>query len=183
MLTVCQITVKEIEVDLKNKPQALINISPKGTVPVLVTSSGTVIEESMDIVKWAVTQEYPSDWATLSDNDILLGEKLITLLHDTFIPSLNRYKYATRYENVNLGEEEEVICAYLQKLNNQLESSYLLGGKPSLYDVAIFPFVRQLNIANDELLKSPDFTRLHQWFQQWLVHPAYKIVMLKKSQR
>lgn len=179
ILQITGIVVDTIEVDLKNKPKSLMDISPKGTVPVLVIDNGTVIDESIAIVDWALLQHYPKDWLLLSHQDIKKGDDLLDQLHRVFIPSLNRYKYATRYQSVDLEKEEEIIIQYLTILNNALKD-YLLGSKPSKYDVAIFPFIRQANIANASWLQMAQYQNLHEWYISWSQNINFLKIMEKK---
>jgi glutathione S-transferase len=179
ILKLADLKVEEVEVDLKNKPIDLIKYSPKGTVPVLVLSSGKVIEESLDIIDWVITNHKPKEWRLLAKSELDEGEELMSQLTDQFIPALNRYKYAVHYKDVDIKEEERTILQYLEKLESIILSSMVLSEKPTKYDIAIFPFVRQANIANPNWLSSSQLKYLNEWFNIWLNSSIFIYVMKK----
>ena len=108
------INVEVREVHLKDKPQALLDISPKGTVPVLQLTDDTVLDESVDIVSWAVDQSDPDNWKQIDES---VFEKYVAEMQDVFIPNLNMYKYPTRYEDAKPDTAEQVCKNYLEQMN------------------------------------------------------------------
>lgn len=155
-LAYATVSYEHREVDLKSKPAHLLEISPKGTVPVLLLNDGTVIEQSLDIMRWALKEPESAQQA----ND------LINRNDNEFIKHLNHYKYPTRYpDDPNSIEfyrtEGERFLQTLEKHLN--ESIYLFGNNLSLADLAIFPFVRQFSIVEPEWFDKTPYTKLHVW--------------------
>lgn len=173
-----QIAVEVREVDLKNKPAELLEVSPKGTVPVLVLSDGTVIDESIDIVNWAVDQNDPENWKETSD-DIL--EKYIHEMTDVFIPNLNVYKYPDRFENAKPDTSQQVCENYLAQMNATMvkNSGYLGGHKMSKADIVVFPFIRQFRIVDEDNFDRMALPALHRWFSEFWREDIYNNVMEK----
>lgn len=156
VLKLAGLEYEAIEVDLRNKPKDLFKYSSKGTVPVLVLNSGHVIDESLEIIDWVVEN------SGLESKKSEMGEAFLIQLTEIFIPALNRYKYASRYKDVDIEKEEQIILAYLGKLESVIQS---LGIK---YEISIFPFIRQANIANSNWLLLPIQQSLSKWFNDWL---------------
>jgi len=165
------------EVILKNKPQALLDISPKATVPVLQLVDGTVIDESLDIMKWALSLNDPDDWL-ITDNESEISE-LITLNDGEFKWALDHYKYSDRHE-----ESEEYYRAqgetFLNKLNERLQKNvFLMGEKASFTDVAIFPFIRQFAHVDRIWFFASEYKALINWTNYWLESDLFKNIMKK----
>ncbi|MBT4964127.1 MAG: glutathione S-transferase [Francisellaceae bacterium] len=159
-----------IEVDLKNKPAKLLELSAKGTVPVLVLENGTVIDESLDIVNWAIN-ERPG----IVSNTI--GECKIWL--NNFIPVLNRYKYPNKYNNTT-GAEQDACRSMLKNLDETLEeTNFLTGDNISAGDIAVFPFIRQCMKVNETWFSQLDTPRLFSWFEYFTKHSAFTKTMQK----
>lgn len=157
------------EVDLKNKPADLIALSPKGTVPVLILVDGTLLDESLDIVDYAL--QYQHDEMT---------EKLVADLSQSFIPALNRFKYADRYDNVDVAAEKKKILHYLSGLNSLLATKpYLNGINIGKADIAILPFIRQLYRADINYFEAINLTQLQSWFFEFYHSPLHEAVMKK----
>lgn len=176
MLAFANLEVEKIEVDLKNKPESLFKYSPKGTVPVLVLEDGTVIDESLDIVNWVMEYHRPKDFKDLDPLEEKKGMELLENLHDSFITALNRYKYASRYENVDLEKEEEIILRYFEKLSQVCKDKYIFK-RISKYDVLIFPFIRQANIANQDWVVR--YKNINIWFDHMKHHDIFSQIMQK----
>ncbi|MEL7454018.1 MAG: glutathione S-transferase, partial [Pseudomonadota bacterium] len=131
------------EVVLRNKPVELLDASSKGTVPVLVLPTGEVIDESLDVMDWALAQHDPQNWTDTENNTA--QRDLIKACDRDFKPQLDRYKYPNRYPNEDLKDPRGLGLAWLKThLTERLnERAYLFGPSPGLADIAIFPFVRQ----------------------------------------
>ena len=138
------------EVSLKNKPQTMLDESSKGTVPVLVLDNGNVIDESIDVVYWA-----------LGDNNIFEGsltsiqesftKKTINLFDTDFKFNLDRYKYATRYKNTDEIIHRDICLEILKDLEvSHSGSDWFFGNNLNMLDICILPFIRQYRIANKE---------------------------------
>ena len=133
------------EVSLRDKPQAMLDASPKGTVPVLILPNGKVIDESLDIMRWALEQNDPEQW--LAPGEAMT--ELIAVNDGPFKFHLDRMKYANRYPGSQPAEHRAAATKSLTLLEQRLANqAYLFGSEPSLADVAIFPFVRQFAHAD-----------------------------------
>jgi glutathione S-transferase len=154
-LVAAGVKVEIRELVLRAKPVHMLNISPKGTVPVLWLQDGTVIDESLDVMRWAFSQNFPADWLVLNDAQQQQCDEWIVLLDGEFKRNLDRYKYPHRYHTETSTcdpLEHRAVCeTILARWNAVLEQNgpFLFGGKPSFADYAILPFVRQFRIANE----------------------------------
>ena len=166
------------EVTLKNKPAQMLAISPKGTVPVLQLADGAVIEESRDIMVWALEQQ---DSQGLFDAKILPQANALIEKNDSeFKYWLDRYKYADRHVEMTQTEYRQRGEAFLQVLESLLEkSAYLLGEAPSIADIGIMPFVRQFAHVDREVFSQLPYPNLQRWLQHWLAHPLFLQTMVK----
>ena len=137
------------EVRLNNKPKQMIDKSPKGTVPVLVLQK-KVIDESNDIIEWALSSNNIFD-GNIDHDQIDLTNNLIELFDSKFKYNLDRYKYATRYENINKDKHKKECLEILINLENLISNEgWILGSKINKLDISILPFIRQFRIADIE---------------------------------
>ena len=137
------------EVRLNNKPKQMIDKSPKGTVPVLVLQK-KVIDESNDIIEWALSSNNIFD-GNIDHDQIDLTNNLIELFDSKFKYNLDRYKYATRYENINKDKHKKACLEILINLENLISNEgWILGSKINKLDISILPFIRQFRIADIE---------------------------------
>ena len=135
------------EVRLNNKPKQMIDISPKGTVPVLDLEN-EVIDESNDIIEWALSSNNIFD-GNIDYDQINLTNNLIELFDSKFKYNLDRYKYATRYENIDKDKHKKECLEILIDLENLISNEgWILGGKINKLDISILPFIRQFRIAD-----------------------------------
>ncbi|SUD91332.1 glutathione S-transferase [Psychrobacter phenylpyruvicus] len=171
-------TVELREVVLKNKPPQMLAISPKGTVPVLQLTDGTVIDESRDIMLWALEQK---DLHNLLDEAVQVeADALIDQNDNEFKYWLDRYKYADRHPEMTQEEYRQRGEVYLRQLEKQLEKhTYLLGDKVTVADIGIMPFVRQFAHVDREVFYNLPYPNLQRWLQHWLNHPFFLQVMTK----
>ena len=171
-----QVVLREIV--LKNKPTQLLAISPKGTVPVLQLSDGTVIEESREIMIWALEQNDPQ---RLLDVEILEKAMALIAKNDTeFKHWLDRYKYADRHLEMTQTEYRQKGEEFLQILEALLvKNTYLLGGRASIADIGIMPFVRQFAHVDRDIFYSLPYPNVQQWLQYWLEQPLFVTAMTK----
>jgi len=166
------------EVTLKNKPAPMLAISPKGTVPVLRLVDGAVIEESRDIMVWALEQQDPQGLldATILDQ----ANALIEQNDNEFKHWLDRYKYADRHVEMTQTEYRQQGEAFLQVLEALLERSpYLLGDDPTIADIGVMPFVRQFAHVDRDVCNQLPYPNLQRWLQHWLEHPLFLQTMIK----
>ena len=137
------------EVRLNNKPKQMIDKSPKGTVPVLVLKK-EVIDESNDIIEWALSSNNIFD-GNIDNDQIDLTNNLIELFDSKFKYNLDRYKYATRYENIDKDKHKMECLDILINLENVISNKeWILGSKINKLDISILPFIRQFRIADIE---------------------------------
>lgn len=170
-----QVAIREIS--LRDKPAHLLQISPKGTVPVLQLPDGTVLEQSLDIMQWALAQNDPRGW--LNADREAVGQ-LIALNDGDFKKALDRYKYPDRYPEHTQEFYRAQGEHFLQRLEVALgHYDYLLGDKPSIADVAIFPFIRQFAAVDAEWFASSPYPRLRVWLEEWLESALFTEVMQK----
>lgn len=140
------------EIILRDKPEHMLEVSPKGTVPVMILPQGKVIDESLDVMLFALGQNDPEH---LLDPDAANLDDMLSLISEfdgPFKTALDRYKYANRHENVDVDDERKIASEHLMELEALLVKGegYLFGDRISLADLAIFPFVRQFaNVDKD----------------------------------
>jgi len=162
------------EILLRDKPAVMLVASPKATVPVLCLPDGQVIDESLDIMRWA-----------LPDVDAGVQfetEALIKLNDAEFKRHLDCYKYQRGLDPDAVQAEMDAACVFLERLNQCLaESRFLVSATASLADVAIFPFVRQFAAVDRVAFESLPFVHLQRWLAAWLDDPRFKAIMLKRQ--
>jgi glutathione S-transferase len=180
-LALSEIAYELREISLASKPAALLACSPKGTVPVLVLANGEVIDESADIVAWAILHSHTDNWALAAQIDTQQAAAMTTELHACFIPSLNRFKYPQRYTAVNMQQEQTILNQFLISLNGVLsQQSYLSATRASLIDMLVFPFIRQCRLANTPWFDALPTPFIQDWLQAWIEHPLFKQIMTKQ---
>ena len=175
------------EVVLRDKPAELLAASPKGTVPVLVIpgkmSDVQVLEESLDIMHWALEGRDPQHWLSPPTGTLQDMQALIARCDGDFKHHLDRYKYASRYEGSGAAEHRERAAAFLRELDARLTvSSHLFGNRPALADIAIAPFVRQFAIAEPAWFDAQAWPRLRGWLEALLESDDFAKVMRKYPQ-
>lgn len=166
------------EINLKNKHPLFLQISPKGTVPVLeVTNKRLLIDESYDIVKYALQQRLPENW---SSNEILEqknSQELYQSLINKAIPAIRKIKYTEHKEAVS-QLAIKTINEYLETINVLLNNQPFLSQKPSALDLLIFPNLRQLIIHDSDWLKKYQFDNVDKWMNKWVQHPLFKKIFI-----
>jgi len=166
------------EITLKNKPAHMLAISPKGTVPVLQLADGVVIEESRDIMEWALEQQDPQE--LLNPKTLHQGNTLIEQNDQEFKHWLDRYKYADRHLEMTQTEYRQKGEAFLQILEALLtKNTYLLGDSVTIADIGIMPFVRQFAHVDRDVFYSLPYPKLQIWLKNWLAHPLFIQAMTK----
>lgn len=167
------------EVVLRNKPASLLALSPKGTVPVLRLPDGQVLEQSLDIMQWALRQADPLGWLSAAPLDDMLA---LILVNDTqFKPLLDRYKYPERHpEQSQAIWRQQAVDAMLQALNLRLQQHpYLFGESASLADMAIVPFVRQFAQVDRAWWEHHELAALRNWLDKLITSSLFEAVMTK----
>jgi len=175
-LSYAGIAVEIREVSLKDKPAHLLQVSPKGTVPVLVLQSGQVIEQSLDIMYWALQQHDADGWLRADPQQQLL----IAENDGSFKQNLDRYKYAIRFPEHSAEHYRQQGELFLEKLEQRLQqSAFLLGNTISLADIAIFPFIRQFAAVDSVWFEAAAYIRLKSWLQHLVGSALFESVMVK----
>lgn len=167
------------EVVLRDKPAELLAASPKGTVPVLVLGDGTVIDESLDIMRWALGQADPESWLPSVP---LRGEmeQWVADCDGGFKHHLDRYKYASRYEGADSEAHRALAAEFLGRLDAKLgDQEWLFGNALCHADVAIAPFIRQFANTDRAWFDGTPYVRLQAWLERFLALPVFRGVMDK----
>ncbi|WP_218511162.1 glutathione S-transferase [Variovorax sp. dw_308] len=154
------------EVVLRDKPAELLAASPKGTVPVLVDTDGTVIEQSLDIMLWTLNRHDPARWLQPEHGtaDDMLA--LIARCDGDFKQQLDRYKYPNRYERADAALHRSNGARFLEELDAKLrDASHLFGQRPALVDYAIAPFVRQFAQTDVAWFDAQPWPALQAWLR------------------
>ena len=174
------------EIVLRDKPAPMLEASPKGTVPVLVRSDAPVLEESLDVMLWALGKHDPDLWLTPPNGT---KEDMLALVHTMdgdFKTHLDRYKYANRHaadEETSArisSENREAGMEILMQLDERLAiQSHLFGNRACLADIAIAPFVRQFANTDRAWFDKQPCPHLHRWLNTFLESDLFNSVMDK----
>lgn len=179
-LQVAGLAVEHREIALKNKPAEMLRASPKGTVPVLVLADGTVLEESLDIMRWALGRNDPLGWLGGDDAHRQDAWDLIARNDGAFKFHLDRYKYPHRYGLADGLAHRKLARAFLNTLQDRLAIQDFLGdARFGLADSAIAPFVRQFAHTDPAWFAAQAWGHLAQWLQDFEVSAAFVRVMEK----
>ena len=167
------------EVRLNNKPKHMIDMSPKGTVPVLVLENN-IIDESNEIIDWALSFNDVFD-GNLDEDQKDLTSRLIKLFDSKFKYNLDRYKYATRYENIDINKHKMECLKILINLEDLIsKDEWFLGKRINKLDISILPFIRQFRIADTDWFdKQNQITGIQQILDNFLNSKLYKDIMFK----
>ena len=173
-LWVAGITVELREVKLAAKPPELITASPKGTVPVLVLPDGTVIDQSLAIMRWALAQSDPESWLAGDD------AALIAANDGVFKHHLDRAKYPGRYEEDGVTDHRAAALALLAPLEARLaDAPWLCGETRALSDIALFPFIRQFAAIDPNWFAAQPLPHLQAWLERLASSELFASVMPK----
>ena len=172
------------EILLRDKPAPFIAASAKATVPVLVLSDGQVIEESREVMGWALSKSDPEGWLDEAEPESL--DLYLDRLDGPFKTDLDRYKYAARYAKTNSDKEEIALAhrhsgaTFIAELDEILrQQPALSGAKLGLRDYATLPFIRQFRIADPDWFDAQDWPALQAWLQAFLSSSRFEAVMEK----
>lgn len=170
------------EVSLRAKPQEMLECSPKGTVPVLKFADGRVLEQSLDIMYWALSINDPARW--LDDDPAVTAEIMSLIQHndESFKPKLDLYKYAVRYPQHPESYYREQAEPFLVELESRLSNDgYLLTGRYTLADMAIFPFIRQFSNVNPDWFYASRYHHLIAWLDRLISSELFQNIMQKEA--
>ena len=181
-LKLANIEVEIREISLHNKPTHMLQVSPKGTVPVLVFADGSVIDESLAIMEWALTREGKCD---ALQGSLHQAYSALILMNDTeFKKNLDCYKYPEGNSEYNRQQAQLAYRqqgeAFLQQLELLLQqNTYLMQATISLADIAIFPFVRQFAAVDSAWFAQSAYPKLRTWLNAWIESELFKSIMTK----
>ena len=177
------------EILLRDKPGHMVEVSPKATVPVMVLDEDHVLEESLDIMLWALKRNDPENWLQPEQGTLEDMLALIEEMDGDFKHHLDHYKYATRHvaqdEDPQAYAEQHRSAALeiLAKLEARLEATpYLFGNRLALADVAIAPFIRQFANTDINWFNGQDLPKLQAWLQAFLADDLFTGIMTKFPQ-
>lgn len=165
------------EVVLRSKPAELLAASAKGTVPVLVLPDGTVLDQSLDIMRWALAQHDPLGWLHAGEADEV--QSLVALNDQRFKPLLDGYKYARSPADAEACRAE-AVALMLAPLDRRLSRhAHLLREGASLADMALLPFVRQFAAVDAAWFGAAPLPLLRGWLQRLSAAPLFEQAMVK----
>jgi len=168
-----QVALREIL--LKDKPAAFLNVSPKGTVPVL-QDGDNVIEESRDVMLWALQRRDPEGWLNMPAD----GLSLIDICDGPFKAALDHTKYAVRFPDLDEAAEREKAMVFLRDLNDRLMGyAFLMGDRRTLADMAILPFIRQFANTDRAWFDAQGLRHLTAWLDDFLNTKRFRGIMVK----
>lgn len=167
------------EVDLKDKPQAMLDISPKGTVPVVLLPNGTVLEQSLDIMRWALGLNDPEGWLRHPEDEM---NQLIAICDGDFVQALKQYKYPERFEGGSKEKARDIGFEFLKNLEMRIAAKgFVIGETASLADIAIFPLIRQFALVDWMWFEDCGLMRLKIWLNYFMDSELFAVVMEKYS--
>jgi glutathione S-transferase len=169
------------EVSLRAKPEEMLECSPKGTVPVLKFADGRVLEQSLDIMQWALSLNDPEHWLESDREKSNAVMSLIQQNDESFKPALDLYKYAVRFPEHSEAYYREQTEPFLSGLDARLsKNGYLLYGRYTLADMAIFPFIRQFCNVNPDWFYASPYHHLIAWLERLISSQLFQEVMQKE---
>jgi glutathione S-transferase len=175
------INVEIREISLREKPQSMLLASPKGTVPVLIPPNGQVIEQSLEIMEWALNQRDADDWMMRSSSELKAQAAALIAENDgAFKQALDRYKYADRYPEFPMEHYRAQGELFLKRLEELLSyHHYLLRDQLAQVDIAIFPFVRQFSMVDENWFDATRFSKLKAWLSNLKNSQLFNDIMEK----
>jgi len=181
-LIYAHIDVEIREIELRSKPRSMLELSPKGTVPVLLTQNHSVIDQSIDIMYWALEQNDPEAWLPEKDSTPRVDmQKWVEINDGPFKQLLDQYKYPERFPELARTQVlESAMKLYLIPLNQILENKdFLLGEKISMLDIALFPFVRQFAASDSKKFHELPLKKLSEWLNFFILSDLFHKAMAK----
>ena len=172
------VEVEHREIELRNKPQSMLLVSPKGTVPVLCLGDGLVLDQSLEIMYWALGQCDPDGWTLV---DEVNAHDWVETNDGPFKTLLDQYKYPNRYTDLDtLDILNAAMALMLEPIEAALQShQYLMGNSLCWVDVALFPFIRQFSMVNPPEFESLPLPAMKAWLKARIESELFKSVMNK----
>lgn len=175
-----KIEVEIREVELNNIPEELSKVSSDDTVPLIVLPDGKVIDESWDIVKWALHTNDPDKWLGIDNCFELDAEMLVETNDYSFKQDLDHYKYSDRYPEFPMEHYRTLGEEFLLELEGLLVTNrYLAADTVSICDIAIFPFIRQFAAVDQEWFDSAPYPNVRVWLNALIESEIFLSVMQK----
>lgn len=172
-LAISRTTFELREVELAAKPAQLLEESSKGTVPILVAPDGQVIDESLNIMRWALENNDPEGWLDRLDHE-LIADNDGPFKHD-----LDRYKYSGRNIADSLAHREGGL-KFLLKLDARMSGNHwLAGASRGMTDAAIVPFVRQFASVDRDWFEAQSLSHLRPWLDRYCKSDLFQSIMLR----
>ncbi len=169
------------EISLRNKPQEMLSISPKGTVPVLIVNE-LVLDESLEIMKWAYKNSKSKQLNVLESEKQTTANKLIEINDGKFKDFLDCYKYFERYPNKSKQEHRENCYFFLDILEKRLKDTlFLINDERTFADISIFPFIRQFMNVDKGWFDESDYIKIKKWLTLLVESDLFKKIMVKPS--
>ena len=176
-LKYASIEVEHREIELRNKPQSMLLASPKGTVPVLCMGD-TVLDQSVDIMRWAIQQSDPDAWGNADDT---IAQAWVAKNDGPFKTLLDQYKYPNRFPELDQAAVlKEALQIMLLPMEQSLQATqFLMGDRMTWVDVAIFPFIRQFSMVDIKKFDDLPIPAVKKWLAQHLDSDLFHSVMHK----
>ena len=169
------------EIEFRNKPPVMLEASPKGTVPVLIEADGTVIDESWDIMLWALRQNDPQAWLGENETYVEQATSLVNFNDGEFKYSLDRYKYADRYPRKSATYYRAGAETFLERLEQHLEQHDWITQKTmTVADIAVFPFIRQFSMVDPEWFEKSPYPGVRRWLAGLVGSHRFERIMQKR---
>lgn len=174
------IIVEIREVELKNKPKEFLGISPKATVPIVCISSKQIIEESLDIMEWALKINDPLKLLKYEKLNRIEIHNILNKLENEFKQNLDRYKYSSRFDLPSPKLYRDKNLQTLNEFNNLLQNNKgICSSHLSLLDYAVFPFIRQFRNVNSVWFDSLELKFLQTWLYELIDSDEFSSIMKK----
>lgn len=169
------------EISLRNKPQEMLSISPKGTVPVLIVNE-LVLDESLEIMKWAYKNSKSKQLNVLESEKQTTANKLIEINDGKFKDFLDCYKYFERYPNKSKQEHRENCYFFLDILEKRLKDTlFLINDERTFADISIFPFIRQFMNVDKGWFDESEYIKIKKWLTLLVESDLFEKIMVKPS--
>ena len=172
------------DIAMTNIPEEMIEASPKGEVPVLVLDDGTVIDESIDIMRWALNKNDPQDLLYKNHPSLIEEIEIFINFNDNeFVDALKKYKASSRYHDDAEVEHRQQCEVFIKDIESRLSKhEYIFGEEPSLADYAVLPFIRQFSRVDRKWYLQSPYPKLRNWLEGQYNNPLFSKAMKKYPQ-
>lgn len=170
------------EVDLRNKPSHMIEISPKATVPLLLLKNGEIIDESIDIMRYALSISDPEGFLENEQKSAISANDLIKSNDKEFCSLLRKYKYFEKHPESSQQEyRNQIENKFLRIYEQYLENSSFLCGKKTIADYALIPFIRQFSLVDEEWFLSSGYSNIIKWLNNFINSNKFEEIIMRKA--